>query len=172
MKAGEKLIFSPTRSQPRLTRTMFGAFTLLAWSLYLYLWAPLATLGLWLAGIRTSFLQLYIQQNDVNVGLLVQLFLIAVCCGTLLIGWAEYNRARFQGHDRRERLADVTIDQVAVALRAMPAHAAILQSARIATIAMNEQAIATGVRASAPLLPAGGARPAPIALGLRLSVPA
>lgn len=139
MKAGEKLIYRPSR-QPRLQRTVFGIFTLVAWSLYLYLWAPLATFGLWLVGLRTSYLQLYLQQHQVNTALLFNLALIALFCAAVLIGWAEYNRIRFQGIDRRARQPDATIEEMAVALRASVEDVRTLQAARIATVRLGDAA--------------------------------
>ncbi len=138
MKAGEKLIYRPT-SQARLHRTLFGLFTLLAWTIYLYLWAPLATLGLWLAGMRTAYLQVYLQQHAVNVGLLLQLATIAACCAAVLIGWAEYNRIRFQGIDRRAPQPNATIEQIAERLHADADQVRTLQTARIATVRLGER---------------------------------
>lgn len=145
MNVFEKLISRP-RLQPQVQRTLFSAITLLAWTIYLYFWAPLATLLLWLAGFRTSYLQLYLQRNAVNIELLLQLLGIAAFCALVLIGWAEYNRIRFQGFDRRARPADATLEEMALALRASLADAQHLQSARVATIMMADDATPIAVR--------------------------
>jgi len=136
MKAGEKLIHRP-HSQPRLQRTLFGLFTFVAWSLYLYLWVPLATLGLWLAGLRTTYVQLYLQQNEVSLDLLFNLVLIAAGCAGLLIGWAEYNRLRFQGVDRRASQGDATLPEIADVLGMSIEDARAMQDARVSTVRLG-----------------------------------
>jgi len=129
-----------------MQRTLFSVITLLAWTIYLYFWAPLATLLLWLAGFRASYLQIYLQRNEVNIELLLELLGIAVFCAVFLIGWAEYNRIRFHGLDRRARQADATLEEMATSLRASLVDAQQLQSARVATIIMADDATPTAVR--------------------------
>lgn len=161
MKARDKMISRPS-SQPRLKRTLFGAFTLLAWSVYLYLWAPLATLVLWFIGLRTTYLQLYLQQNAVNTTLLLHLAGIAALCAASLIGWAEYNRGRFHGADRRARQPDATLAEIAERLGADADEVATLQDSRISTVRIGDRVellpLHVGLPLDAPTLapPAAG----------------
>lgn len=136
MKVGEKLIHKPSL-QPGLQHTFFSLATLMAWSAYLYLWAPLVTLALWWAGARSTYIQLYLQHNQVNLPLLLQLLVLASVCATLLIGWAEYNRIRFQGVDRRGRQPDTSLADIALAMGMPIEQASALQDARIATVRVD-----------------------------------
>lgn len=162
MKVIEKLILRPALA-PIQQRRLFGLLTLLAWTGYLYLWAPLATLALWLAGLRSSYLQLYLQRNEVNVALLLQLVAIALVCAALLLGWAEYNRLRFQGKDRRGRQPDASLEVLADTLGMAVEHAERLRQARSVVIRMDAEARPLEVTAhQPPPLPAllQAARPA------------
>jgi biofilm PGA synthesis protein PgaD len=150
MTVEDKLIYRPAAVDlPR--RTLFGLATLAAWSLYLYLWLPLVTFALWALGGRTAYLRLFDEPPVVDYQILVRLLLIALGCALVLTGWAEYNRLRFQGKERRGHPPRADIHEVAQRLRADPAIADLLQSARIGTVVMDDAAVPTGVRVAAAL---------------------
>lgn len=139
MKYDSHLISRPS-AQPRLQRTAWGFVTLGFWTLYFYLWSPLATLVLWLLGIRTAFFELYTRQHQVEPFLLVSLPVIAVLCALLMISWAEYNRHRFGGIDRRGAQANASSAEIAAELGAAPAVAASLREAKVTVLHMNDRA--------------------------------
>lgn len=145
MKVEDKLINSPSLRLGSFQRSLFGVMTFLAWSVYIYLWIPLLTLLLWLLGFRTTYLQIYLQQQVVNLWLIGVLALFALGCALLLLGWAEYNRRRFAGLDRRGRQADVDLPEMAAGLGARTEDVIALQSASIATIRMSASAQPLGV---------------------------
>lgn len=133
------LIYEPQRQQP-LGRTLFGMITLIAWMAYVYLLLPLLTLLLWWLGLRTAFLELWLPQHALDRTLLVTLPLLALVCAALLIGWAEINRMRFVGHERRAAADDASPEEIAQCLGVAPATAADLRSARIATVVTDQSA--------------------------------
>lgn len=152
MNVEEKLIHRPAAVDLG-RRTMFGLMTFLAWSLYLYLWLPLLTFLLWLLGGKTAYLRLFEEPPTLDYRVMLHLLLVASVTGLLLMGWAEYNRIRFRGVERRSAPPPVGIADVAVALRASEAMALALQDARIATVAMDEAAVPIGVTVSQSLQP-------------------
>ncbi|MFS2043989.1 poly-beta-1,6-N-acetyl-D-glucosamine biosynthesis protein PgaD, partial [Stenotrophomonas geniculata] len=90
-----RMIRKPHR-QPRFQRTAWGFVTLAFWGFYFYLWAPLVTLLSWLIGGQMAWQQLYERKNQFDPYVLVALPLMLLCASVLLIGWAEYNRARIR----------------------------------------------------------------------------
>jgi biofilm PGA synthesis protein PgaD len=133
------------RRQPRLQRTAWGFVTLAFWGFYLYLWAPLLTLLAWLLGGRLAWLQLYEHGQHLDPFLIVALPVILACCAALLIAWAEYNRFRFTGKERRTPRKDASTEEVARNLGAPPHVAARLASARVITLHMDDLAQPIGV---------------------------
>ena len=133
------IIDRPER-QGRGRRTLFTVLTGTAWLVYFYLWLPLITLVAWVLGVHTAYGRLYLQQNAVDPFLLLALPVIALVCAVLLLVWAEYNRARFQGEDRRKAVASIDDDAVAVALGADAATAAALRGGRNMALALDAQA--------------------------------
>ncbi|PBJ83245.1 poly-beta-1,6-N-acetyl-D-glucosamine biosynthesis protein PgaD [Lysobacteraceae bacterium NML93-0399] len=129
---------TPTRAPGK--RLAGGALTAAAWSIYAWLWVPLITAVAWFVGVRTVYLRLYLYDNEIDPFLLAALPLIALICGVLLIGWAEYNRARFANADRRRRREQVGDDQVRIALGATPALASKLRDGRIVQVALDDDA--------------------------------
>ena len=139
MKFDSRLIERPN-AQPRLQRTAWGVVTMVFWGAYFYLWAPVITLVMWLLGVRASVIELYLREHKVDPFLLVVLPLMALSTAVLLIGWAEFNRYRYAGKERRQPLDDVGIEQVAAALGATMALAESLGRAKIAVLQMDAAA--------------------------------
>ncbi len=134
----------------RARRSVAGAVTAAGWLVYAWLWVPLLTLLAWVIGIRTAWQRLYLEQNAVDPFILAALPVIALVCGLLLIGWAEYNRTRFADADKRRRRKDVDEEAVTERLGAPPEVADALRSNRVVTVSLDA--------AAQPIL----ARPSPL----------
>ena len=117
-----------------------GALTAAAWTVYAWLWVPLITAVAWFIGVRTAYLRLYLNDNEIDAFLLLSLPVIALVCGVLLIGWAEYNRVRFSRTDRRQRRNAIDDEQVRIALGASAGLASKLREGRIVQLALDDDA--------------------------------
>ena len=136
MKAHSAIIHMPQR-QPPAQRTFYRVATLLVWIVYAWLWLPLATLVLWVLGVRLAAIELYLAKQRIDADLLVWLPVLLLGCATVLIGWAEYNRRRFAGRDRRLGRHDVSAAEVAQAMGADGTLAAELAGARSVVLVMD-----------------------------------
>ncbi|SFK72045.1 poly-beta-1,6-N-acetyl-D-glucosamine biosynthesis protein PgaD [Lysobacter sp. cf310] len=134
------------RSQPRLRRTAWGFVTAVFWGMYVYLWMPVITFLLWVLGIRNAYFELYLREHRVEPFLLIALPSLALCAAVLLIAWAEYNRWRFSGKDRRGAPPSAQLDEIARALGADVEIGAALNAGRVVVLNMDAQAIPRGVR--------------------------
>jgi len=134
------------RAQPRLRRTAWGFVTAVFWGMYVYLWMPVITLVLWLLGIRNAYFELYLREHRVEPFLLIALPSMAVCAAALLIVWAEYNRWRFAGKDRRGAPASASLDEIALALGANAELGAAINAGRVMVLNMDGHAIPRAVR--------------------------
>ncbi len=150
MKFDSHIIYKPG-TQPRLQRGFFGVVTLLFWIIYAYLWLPLATLILWLLGVRTAVFELYLRENQIDPYLLVPLSVVGVVSAAILIAWAEYNRFRFSGRDRRIPQPDVPPDDVAHAFGSHPQIASQLARSKVAILRMDHSARPVGILEAAPI---------------------
>lgn len=154
MKHDSPLIQNPG-SQPHAERAAWGVVTALFWLVYLYLWMPLATLALWLLGVRLAVFELYLRKHQVEPFLLFLLPLLALIAAAVLIGWGEFNRWRFRGKDKREGMSDISHQEVAHAFGASPQLAATLQAGKIVVLTMDDNAAPR--RATVTTLPGGSA---------------
>lgn len=154
MKYDSKLIQN-SHLQPRAERTAWGVVTALFWLVYLYLWMPLATLILWLLGVRLAVFELYLRKHQVEPFLLFLLPLLALIAAAVLISWGELNRWRFRGKDKREGMTDIGHREVAQAFGATAALAATLQDSKIVVLTMDDTA--TPRMATVTALPGGRA---------------
>ncbi|WP_303636108.1 MULTISPECIES: poly-beta-1,6-N-acetyl-D-glucosamine biosynthesis protein PgaD [Stenotrophomonas] len=143
-----RLIQKP-RKQPRLQRTAWGFVTLAFWGFYFYLWAPLVTLISWLLGGHLAWLQLYEHKQHLDPFVIIALPVILACCALLLIAWAEYNRLRFAGRERRCPREDATRAEIAQSLGASDHLAEDLFNAKAVTLHMDEHARPVGMTAQA-----------------------
>lgn len=133
----DRFIYLP-RQQSRASRTFFGVITLLAWAIYIYLWLPLTTLALWLLGVRSAYLEVFLLHEPLKPpAMLTQLPLLALACAVVLIVWAEYNRRRFQGKERRFAQADVRLSEMSEAMHTTLALGTALVAAKTATLRMD-----------------------------------
>lgn len=143
-----RLIQKP-RQQPRFQRTAWGFVTIAFWAFYFYLWAPLVTLISWLLGGQMAWAQLYEQKQTIDPFVVIALPVMLLCCAALLIAWAEYNRMRFTGKERRLPHDDVTRAEIAHDLGASVAVAASLADGKSVTLHMDEHARPVRVTAGA-----------------------
>lgn len=135
--ANSRLIYRP-RQQDRTTSTLYGIATFIAWAFYVYLWMPLTTLALWFMGVRFAYLEVYMLNEPLEPpAMLRELPLIALCVAVVLIGWAEYNRTRFQGKERRLPQEDAGLDEIASSMHASVALGAALLAAKTAVLEMD-----------------------------------
>lgn len=154
-KHDSRLIQKPGAQHP-LPRTLWGVVTGAFWMAYLYLWLPVLTLVLWLLGIRTFTSELYLRTHEVDPFLMLALPATAAAVVALLLVWAEYNRWRFAGRDaeRRNRLADVSLDEVAQGLGASAEVAQALNAGRVSVLHMDpNHAVPLAVTAVTPSPP-------------------
>lgn len=140
-----RMIRRPHR-QPRFQRTAWGFVTLAFWGFYFYLWAPLVTLFSWLVGGDMAWQQLYVRQNHLDAFVLVALPVMLACAGLMLISWAEYNRARFRGHDQRQPRPLASLHEIAADLGASAGLAERLAGCKAATLHMDDRARPVGMR--------------------------
>lgn len=130
----------------RARRSVWGGLTAILWICYAYLWVPAITLMAWLIGARTAWQRLYLEQNAVDPFILAALPIIALACGLLLIGWAEYNRTRFSDADQRKRRKDVDDEAVDDRMGAPHPVADALRTHRIVTVRLDGDAHPIGAR--------------------------
>lgn len=155
-KHDSRLIQKPGSQHP-LPRTLWGAVTGAFWLAYLYLWTPVLTLVLWLLGLRTVASELYLRTHEVDPFLMLALPATAAAVVAALLIWAEYNRWRFAGRDaeRRNRLPDVSLDEVAQSLGASAEVAQALNAGRVSVLHMDpNHAVPLSVTAVTPNPPA------------------
>lgn len=133
----DPLIYDPNQPARRGVHTFHGVLTLLAWLAYAYLWLPVITVIAWMLGLRTSYVQLYVQSYEFDRDVFGILFLLAIIATALLIGWAEYNRHKFAGKDRRIPQTDVDVDDVAAFMLAPAALGRQLAGAKRIVLSMD-----------------------------------
>lgn len=139
MKHDSRLIERPARV-PLLERTLWSFVTAAFWIGYLYLLTPAITLVAWLLGLRVAFAELYLRGHHVEPFLLIALPVMALTSATLLILWAELNRRRFTGRERRSFVPSVEHSEVAISLGASDGLSA-LSHARVVLLEMDDQAL-------------------------------
>lgn len=139
LRATAPVISNPT-NVPVVRRTFWGAVTAVFWVAYLYLWLPLLTLLLWFLGVKKSYAELYLRDNSIEPFVLVGLPIMALIAMVMLVSWAEYNRHRFSGPDRRHGMDDIPLAEVAKRMGASMAVADSLQIAKAVYLHMDGQA--------------------------------
>lgn len=147
----DPFIFHPAEPAPGGVQTIQGIVTLLAWLAYAWLWLPVVTVIAWLLGVRTSFIELQLRNYDFDADTFGILFVLAIVATVVLIGWAEYNRHKFGGPDRRTEVNNVDPREIATSLRSDPDVALSLAQAKSITLAMGEDARPMGVHRHTPM---------------------
>lgn len=144
-------IYTPKDHPNGAARTMHGVLTLAAWAVYAYLWLPLITVLAWLAGIRTSYIELYVRNNRFDQSVFLVILVLAVVATVLLVGWAEYNRHKFSGHHRRGAATEVQDHEVAASLFAPVELSERLGRAKSVRLAMDGDARLLGIHSDVPM---------------------
>ncbi|MGJ7903297.1 poly-beta-1,6-N-acetyl-D-glucosamine biosynthesis protein PgaD [Lysobacter sp. 1R34A] len=151
-KHDSRLIQKPG-AQDAWPRTLWGVVTGAFWLAYLYLWMPVATLAMWLLGVRRTASELYLREHSVDPFLMLVLPATATVVVALLLIWAEYNRWRFASaeSERRGVQAEVLLDEVADRLGASTELAQALNQGRISVLHMDpNHAVPLSLTALAP----------------------
>lgn len=140
-KTERQLIDNPGNQAPH-QRRMFGVLTGVAWAVYVYLWLPLVTAVMWYLGIKSTYIELYLRNHRIDSFLVLAIPMIVLVVSVIFLGWAEYNRMRFQRmDDRRGATDDVSLHDMARSIGATPAMVQQLQQARSSVVSMSEEAI-------------------------------
>jgi poly-beta-1,6-N-acetyl-D-glucosamine biosynthesis protein PgaD len=160
MRAVDAVITEPTHV-PRVRRGLFGAITFMAWTGFLWLLAPAVTLVLWLVGIRTAWDTTVGRFGSVDPVLACVVFLLSAVAACTLLLWAEVQRRRFTGVERRRRAPDATPEEIASELGCDQETARVLRSATVVSLRMRADGspeAATPVRIPRPRRPVDEAR--------------
>ena len=147
-----------TPAERGVSRRVFGTMTAAAWTLYGYLWLPAITLVAWVLGVRTAWVQAVLQRASVDVDDMWLMVALIVLLGCALVLWAEQQRKRFSGVERRLRAADASPEEVAVSLGATAEVLSALRSAQVVTVHHDAHGRAVLVQAAAV---SAGRLPAP-----------
>lgn len=142
-----ELIIHRPQAVPRARRVVTRVLTVVAWSLYLYLWLPLITLLAWWLSLRFGIEQLRVVDAPpaIDEALFVMLGYVALLAIVVFIGWAEYNRLRYGRRERRQAGPPVTLEASARALGLSPELAAALRQQRVATVALDARAAVVAI---------------------------
>jgi biofilm PGA synthesis protein PgaD len=114
MKA-EFIIEKPERQRP-LQRATFALITMVAWTLWISLWMPVLTAIAWLLGLQNAYEQLGLMHPLHAVGDLKMVAMVALASSLSIGTWAQYNRIRFSGKQRRRGNRPLDIAEMAPAL--------------------------------------------------------
>lgn len=103
--AADKLIIDKPELQTHRQRVLFGAATVAAWVMWIYLWLPIITLFGWYFGVIRFRDVMISNSGALHFAQVIGWYalIILAICGSLVC-WALYNWARF--HDARRRVID------------------------------------------------------------------
>jgi poly-beta-1,6-N-acetyl-D-glucosamine biosynthesis protein PgaD len=149
MRARDAVLTEHAHRSP-LRHGFFALLTAGAWSAFVWLVFPAITALLWLVGISVAYESAIAGIQAVQPVLLLGILLSAVCAGTVLVAWAETQRHRFSGVERRRRAQDVDVAEVGAALGATPEVAAVLQAGRVVIVHMRDDGTPLGAAAVSP----------------------
>lgn len=112
------LIIEDPALQSTGQKVLYGTLTVVFWALWIYLWLPLVTLAGWGLGLFQFVDVMGVRDGLRALGQLLWIYLLVIAVmGGALILWANYNRLRFAGRERRtSRLAEHSSPHVARAL--------------------------------------------------------
>lgn len=121
----------------RARKGAWGLVTLVAWLIFAWLLLPLITLALWAFGATTAYGSFATVLPSIEPELLLLMAWVALIMSTSLLAWAEFNRHRFRGHERRGPVASVPVFHLA-AEHGVPAHVLDgLQHDRVITVSID-----------------------------------
>jgi len=104
--APPELIIEDPKLQSTGQKVLYGMLTLVFWMIWIYLWLPLITVAAWAFGVHRFVDFLLIEEGIRALNRVIEFYVVvvAVMGGSLLI-WANYNRLRFTGRERRKAVA-------------------------------------------------------------------
>jgi biofilm PGA synthesis protein PgaD len=155
MRAVEAVIAEPTHV-PRVRRGLFGIVTLVAWTAFVWLLAPAVTLVMWLVGLRTAWDTTVGRFGSVDPVLAAVVFTVSAVAACALLLWAELQRRRFTGVERRQRAPDATPEEIASELGCDQETARLLRASKVVSLRMRADGspeAATPVRIPRPRRP-------------------
>ena len=159
MRTSEAVISLPSQV-PAVRRGLFAAITLVAWTGFIWLMSPLLTLLIWMLGLRTAYDTTFGGFASVDPWLTGWILVVSVTAAAALILWAEVQRRRFTGVERRSRAPDATVEEIAEVLGCDPGTAAQLRSGHVVRLTMREDGspeAAAVARIPRPRRPVGSA---------------
>lgn len=111
-----QLIYTDPSLSPLPQRVGWAMFTAFFWMMWVYLWLPLITIGLWALGINSVFTQLEpnARREFAELGRLVPWYaLVVLIMGGALLLWARLEFMRFHNVSRRSQPHAVPVNELA-----------------------------------------------------------
>ncbi|MFN0299604.1 MAG: poly-beta-1,6-N-acetyl-D-glucosamine biosynthesis protein PgaD [Burkholderiales bacterium] len=145
--AADKLIIDKPELQTSRQRVLFGAATVTAWVMWVYLWLPIITLVGWYFGVRRFRDVMVTNSGAVHFAQVVGWYALIIVgiCGALVC-WALYNWARF--HDAKRRVVDpasVSADEMVERTHVSSEVLACAQMLRIMTVQHDAHGVIVGI---------------------------
>ena len=110
------LIIERPNLQTRLQKFGRVSLAIFMWSLWLYLWLPLATAGLWFLGIQLAYTETMIVKNaeELSYSLINFASTLSIIIA-IQYSWSLYNFLRFRNKIRRNPTPKVSNEELAQA---------------------------------------------------------
>lgn len=128
------LIIERPDLQSTTRRTLYSVVTVLAWSVWLYLWLPFISLLAWLAGIQLMVVEVFQPVGGQDWRELLRLLAFVVVATLAVIVWSQYNLRRYGHHNRRQRIPDVDANTLAKYYEISPELLEKLRNKRLITL--------------------------------------
>ena len=101
--APAELIIEDPKLQTTGQKVLYGMLTLVFWMVWIYLWLPLITVAAWAFGVHRFVDFLLVEEGLAALHRVLHFYLIVIAVmGGTLLAWANYNRLRFTGRERRK----------------------------------------------------------------------
>jgi biofilm PGA synthesis protein PgaD len=109
MSIPTRYIVNDPELKTALRRRTEWTVTFVAWALWVYFLIPIATLALWILGIRLVVLEQFMLDHMAGLATVMGSYLVgALAIGAIFWLWSRYNYWRFAGTDRRRHADPVT----------------------------------------------------------------
>lgn len=93
-------------------RTLYSVLTLIAWTVWLYLFVPLLSLFAWWFGIEAFSLYLLEPADRSDLLTLLTYAGVVVLSAVVIVAWSIYNLRRYGGLDRRKPIPAVSDEEL------------------------------------------------------------
>jgi biofilm PGA synthesis protein PgaD len=93
-------------------RTLYSVLTLIAWTVWLYLFVPLLSLFAWWFGIEAFSLYLLEPADRSDLLTLLTYAGVVVLSAVVIVAWSIYNLRRYGGLDRRKPIPPVSDEEL------------------------------------------------------------